>query len=71
MDFFRNDREAVFVRRPNRFLIIARSEREDIACHCPNPRRLIEFVFPGTRLILEKREDAEKAKTGWTVVGLY
>ncbi|GHV27169.1 hypothetical protein AGMMS4952_08400 [Spirochaetia bacterium] len=89
MDFFRNDREAVFVRRPNRFLIIARAGRgagsgagsEELACHCPNPGRLIEFVFPGTRLILEKRGDAEavagtkrgsaKTKTGWTAVGLY
>ncbi|GHV77211.1 hypothetical protein AGMMS49942_20320 [Spirochaetia bacterium] len=72
MDFFRNDREAVFVRRPNRFLIIARVGSEEIACHCPNPGRLIEFVFPGTRLILEKRkEDNPNAKTGWTVVGLY
>ncbi|GHT89027.1 hypothetical protein FACS1894137_17740 [Spirochaetia bacterium] len=87
MDFFRNDREAVFVRRPNRFLIIARSgngagsgaesgvesgaESGELACHCPNPGRLIEFVFPGTRLILEKREDTEKAKTGWTAAGLY
>jgi sugar fermentation stimulation protein A len=71
VDFFRNDREAVFVRRPNRFLIIARAGGEEIACHCPNPGRLIEFVFPGTRLILEKRDDTEKAKTGWTAVGLY
>ncbi|MDR2402597.1 MAG: DNA/RNA nuclease SfsA [Spirochaetaceae bacterium] len=80
---FTNDREAVFIRRPNRFLIIAGEEdgREDLACHCPNPGRLIEFVFPGTRLILEKRvagaevrkgaKNRNTAKTGFTAAGLY
>ncbi|MDR1971450.1 MAG: DNA/RNA nuclease SfsA [Treponema sp.] len=55
---FRNDREALFVERPNRFLIIAGDEKPKavpagsspakaaparIPCHCPNPGRLIEF----------------------------
>jgi sugar fermentation stimulation protein A len=74
--FFNNDAEALFVRRPNRFLIIARTGKKELSCHCPNPGRLIEFVFPGVRLILEKRGGEKssataKAKTGWTVVGLY
>jgi sugar fermentation stimulation protein A len=72
---FTNHREALFVRRPNRFLIIARDGDEEIPCHCPNPGRLIEFVFPGTRLILEKRESEttgpRQAKTAYTAVGLY
>jgi sugar fermentation stimulation protein A len=79
---FTNDREAFFVRRPNRFLIIAGDEDGgELACHCPNPGRLIEFVFPGTRLILEKRMAGERsgrrmngpgmAKTAYTAVGLY
>jgi sugar fermentation stimulation protein A len=74
--FFTNDAEALFVRRPNRFLIIAGAGKKELPCHCPNPGRLIEFVFPGARLILEKRgrEDSSagaRAKTGWTVAGLY
>jgi sugar fermentation stimulation protein A len=73
---FTNDQEALFVRRPNRFLIIAQDGKRELACHCPNPGRLIEFLFPGVRLILEKRKPeqdtaASKAKTGWTVVGTY
>jgi sugar fermentation stimulation protein A len=74
---FTNDREALFIRRPNRFLIIAEDEKtgEQIACHCPNPGRLIEFVFPGARLILEKRADAKgasrTAKTAYSAVGIY
>jgi sugar fermentation stimulation protein A len=70
--FFTNDAEALFVRRPNRFLIIAGTGKKEIPCHCPNPGRLIEFVFPGARLILEKRgRGLPTAKTGWTVVGIY
>ncbi|MDR2073544.1 MAG: DNA/RNA nuclease SfsA [Spirochaetaceae bacterium] len=74
-----NHREAVFIRRPNRFLIIA-GDGEEIPCHCPNPGRLIEFFgfrgrdIPGIRLILEKREGkkhTQTAKTAYTAVGLY
>ncbi|AEF86061.1 putative transcriptional regulator [Treponema primitia ZAS-2] len=74
---FTNHREAVFLRRPNRFLIIAAPPEEGaggevLVCHCPNPGRLMEFAFPGTRLILEKRDEENlKAKTAWTAAGLY
>ncbi|MDR0589455.1 MAG: DNA/RNA nuclease SfsA [Spirochaetaceae bacterium] len=72
---FTNHREALFVRRPNRFLIIAQDGDEEIPCHCPNPGRLIEFVFPGSKLILEQRASFQspptKAKTGWTAAGIY
>jgi sugar fermentation stimulation protein A len=76
LSLFANDAEALFVRRPNRFLIIARAGKKELPCHCPNPGRLVEFVFPGARLILEKRHPADsaaaaRAKTGWTVAGLY
>jgi sugar fermentation stimulation protein A len=76
--FFYNQKEAVLVRRPNRFLIIAGSEGEEIPCHCPNPGRLIEFMFPGMPLILEGKENGDHIvtkeskgrKTDWTVVGV-
>ncbi|MDR1587373.1 MAG: DNA/RNA nuclease SfsA [Treponema sp.] len=72
VSLFENHREALFVRRPNRFLIIARDGEEELTCHCPNPGRLLEFTFPGTRLILEKRKDPRgKVATAWTVAGLY
>jgi sugar fermentation stimulation protein A len=75
MRFFSSDKKALFVSRPNRFLVIAESPpgekgpKERIACHCPNPGRLTECLFPGTELILEKRE-AEDAKTRWTAAAL-
>ncbi|MDR2394834.1 MAG: DNA/RNA nuclease SfsA [Treponema sp.] len=74
---FTNDREGIFLRRPNRFLIIVQDGAEELACHCPNPGRLIEFLFPGVRMILEKRGKAPSAKTGsppktnWTIGGVY
>jgi len=81
---FSADARAVFVRRPNRFLIIAQivevfQERGDphgtgmyehgaegasgqeVACHCPNPGRLLEFVIPGTELLLERRRASPRA----------
>jgi sugar fermentation stimulation protein A len=75
---FSNDLEAVFVRRPNRFLITAEDAAgKELACHCPNPGRLIEFFgfrghdIPGVRLILEKRKAGSAARTDATAVGLY
>jgi len=64
---FRNDLEARFVRRPNRFLIIARKDGRELSCHCPNPGRLSELLFPGTELILEKRN---RPGTDWTAAAL-
>lgn len=92
LSLFRADARARFVRRPNRFLIIAKLEEilhnaaagehaatglqpagehaagpawsprirgpqagDEVACHCPNPGRLLEFVIPGTELLLERR----------------
>jgi sugar fermentation stimulation protein A len=71
--FFTNDREALFVRRPNRFVIIAKDPKtnEEIRCHCPNPGRLLEFLFPGERLILEKRRNADGHATAWTAAAIY
>jgi sugar fermentation stimulation protein A len=72
---FQNDLEAEFLRRPNRFLIIAKKGNQELACHCPNPGRMWEMFFPGARLILEKRPGAalgaSQAKTGYTAAGIY
>ncbi|MDR3131014.1 MAG: DNA/RNA nuclease SfsA [Treponema sp.] len=68
---FNADREAIFISRPNRFLIIAADGKERLRCHCPNPGRLTELMFPGTNLILERRNAGKgKAKTDWTAAGL-
>jgi len=64
---FHAHREAAYLRRPNRFLVIARAaDGEELACHCPNPGRMLELLLPGAPLILERRHPG--TKTGWTVV---
>lgn len=70
LKIFHNHREALFVRRPNRFLIIAADPEtgEELACHCPNPGSIAEFTIPGTRLILERRP--EGGKTAWTAAAV-
>ncbi|MDR1567028.1 MAG: DNA/RNA nuclease SfsA [Treponema sp.] len=66
---FKNDLNARFVERPNRFLIIAESDGKKLACHCPNPGRMAECLFPGVELILEKRTwSADASKHGKNVV---
>jgi sugar fermentation stimulation protein A len=67
---FNPDRKAVLISRPNRFLIIAGDGEEELRCHCPNPGRMTEFMFPGTELILERRKEGQ-AKTDWTAAGLW
>jgi len=75
---FKNDLKAVFLRRPNRFLITAhpaieaeagaaKKDGKELACHCPNPGRLSELLFPGAELILEKRSGPG---TPWTAAAL-
>jgi sugar fermentation stimulation protein A len=78
---FKPDQEALFISRPNRFLMMARTREsaakdgDSLACHCPNPGRMLEFCLPGTNLFLEKRlVDPEKGspapKTLWTAAAL-
>ncbi|MDR1863636.1 MAG: DNA/RNA nuclease SfsA [Treponema sp.] len=77
MRLFSPDKKARFISRPNRFLVIAESPPdgggppERLPCHCPNPGRLTECLFPGTELLLEKRTGGrEAAKTLWTAAAL-
>lgn len=65
---FRNEREAVFAGRPNRFVVLAASEGETLRCHCPNPGRMEELLAPERPLILERR--SAPGATGWTAAAL-
>ncbi|MCG8570408.1 MAG: DNA/RNA nuclease SfsA [Spirochaetes bacterium] len=70
MKIFTNDLEAEFVKRPNRFIIIAANQSHMIRVHCPNPGRLHEILVPGTKVILEKTQDPLR-KTRYSLVGAY
>lgn len=70
---FRHDREATFLERPNRFVILARSGGETLRCHCPNPGRMEELLSPGCSLILEGRgahPGGDGRSTEWTAAAL-
>lgn len=52
--------EARFVKRPNRFVVVASAGGEVIRAHCPNPGRLGEFLHEGTPYLLRRRPGASK-----------
>lgn len=85
MRLFRNDLEAIFVRRHNRFLVEVREDGERdtgggagrrLLAHLANSGKLAELLVPGTPLILEhaQRKPANrvrpKRKTEWTAVAV-
>jgi sugar fermentation stimulation protein A len=47
--------EAVFLERPNRFVVRAELHGKIVDAHCPNPGRLLEILVPGNPLLLEQR----------------
>lgn len=70
MQFFRNDLEGLFLERPNRFIVIAKTSVGIIRAHCPNPGRLIEILTPGRKLIFQKSDNPNR-KTTYSLVAAY
>ncbi|HOP26647.1 MAG TPA: DNA/RNA nuclease SfsA [Candidatus Sabulitectum sp.] len=59
--------EAVFMERPNRFLLIAGDGMGSrFAVHVPDPGRLRELLYPGNRLLVIP-SPGEGRKTKWTL----
>lgn len=62
-------REARFLERPNRFVVVAEIDGEQVRAHCPNPGRLGEFLHEGTPYLLRRRPDATPEQaTRWSIV---
>ena len=70
MRLFSNDREGLFIARPNRFIVTAQTSGGIIRAHCPNPGRLQEILIPGRRLIFSKSTNP-KRKTPFTLEAAY
>jgi len=70
MRLFHEPLEAVFLRRPNRFIIIAETSEGLVTAHCPNPGRLQEILIPGKRVLLEKSQNPQR-KTKYSLAGAY
>lgn len=67
---FENLREALFLRRPNRFIVECLIEGEKTRVYLPNPGRLQELLFPGVTLYLANNSSSREMKTRYTVVAV-
>lgn len=61
--------KAIFVERPNRFVIRCRLQTSGdvVEAHLADPGRLIELLLPGVLLYLRQNEDPRR-KTKWSVI---
>ena len=70
MHHFRNILPAVFVARPNRFVVQCLVNGRKVRAYLPNPGRLWELFFPGTRLYLAKVPPSPERKLTYLVVAV-
>ena len=69
MKLFGPTEKAVFLRRPNRFVVICNLNGKVIKAFLPNPGRLWELLLPGAVLALEKSSQPDR-KLPYTVVAI-
>lgn len=69
MRLFKNIEEAVFIARPNRFVVSCSLGGKVMNAYLPNPGRLSELFLPGAALYLEKSPNKER-KLPFTVVAV-
>jgi sugar fermentation stimulation protein A len=70
MHLFRNILPAVFVARPNRFVVQCLINGRKVRAYLPNPGRLWELLFPRTRLYLTKLPPSPERKLTYLVVAV-
>ncbi|MDH4163576.1 MAG: DNA/RNA nuclease SfsA [Nitrospirota bacterium] len=70
MPLFENIIHASFISRPNRFVILCTIEGKAVRAYLPNPGRLWELLFPGTRLALVKFPPSAERKLKYLVVAV-
>jgi sugar fermentation stimulation protein A len=54
LNLFRPTEKAIFLKRPNRFVVLCSLDGKTIKSFLPNPGRLYELLLPGAVLYLEK-----------------
>ena len=64
-----NIREAVFLRRPNRFIAMAELDGAETVCHVKNTGRCRELLVPGARVYLRRAENPLR-KTAWDLIAV-
>jgi len=61
---------ATYVRRPNRFTIIARHNSSKLRCYFPNPGRMSELLKPDAELAVNQNQASARRKTLYDVVAV-
>ena len=69
MNFFGPTEKAIFINRPNRFVVVCSLNGKTLKAFLPNPGRLWELLLPGAVLYLEKSLQPER-KLPYTVVAI-
>ena len=67
---YQNLKEAVFLKRPNRFIAWISIEGQEVKCHVKNTGRLKELLIPGARILVEPSDDP-KRKTGYSLICVF
>ena len=62
-------REAVFLRRPNRFIAQVLLDGQETVCHVKNTGRCRELLLPGALVYVQKASNPER-KTGWDLIAV-
>ena len=70
MKFFDDLEKAVFLDRPNRFVVRCRLGGRIAVAHMPNPGRMWELLLPGVTLLVVRRNPGGDHRTDCTVVGV-
>jgi sugar fermentation stimulation protein A len=70
MKLFDDLEKAVFLDRPNRFVVRCRLGGRIAVAHMPNPGRMWELLLPGATLLVVRRSPGGYHRTDCTVVGV-
>lgn len=70
MKLFDNILHGTFLSRPNRFVVLCDISGKKVRAYLPNPGRLWELLFPGTRLGLVKYPPDDNRKLQYLVVAV-
>lgn len=66
---FPRSEKAIFVSRPNRFLLRAhRSDGTLVEAHVPDPGRLIELLYPGNEILIIPAPPGTARRTKWSLL---
>jgi sugar fermentation stimulation protein A len=63
--------QGIFLERPNRFLVIFRTQDKEEKAHLRDPGRLNELLIPGVRLLLRQALNTYSRKTKYDVIAVW